>query len=396
MKPHATVRLVVAAALALSASAWAQAFELDLSESTEKAAPAYRPILAILGAVSAEAPSDTVTANRARQLEFELVRLAKLNDTFQSVIDPTSVAARLGARKEAALKCDNWGCMEKLAKELGAHRILVASVEKEGVGSKVTLKAYDPSQPELLSGSVESGEKAERTFAGVGGKSQAQKDKEYLRHIAGFLVTTLGKLTTPNGKIVVDNPEPSATVNFDGQDVGQGRLEVVTHRGQHTIKVVTDAYKPFEQIVTVEPAKDVPVKVLLVAKPLEHPLETQKPVSTGPSIASKPGLYVAVLGVAMLIAGVAMGQQAKATEAKAVTDGTPGAIVPVTRAQMKDAQSKALAANVLGGVGAAAIVGGGAWLYVSIKSSPKSAAGGTGEPGEVKEFGAIIGIGGSF
>ena len=126
VKPHASVRLVVAAALALSAAAWAQAFELDLSESTEKAAPAYRPILAILGAVSAEAPSDTVTANRARQLEFELVRLAKLNDTFQSVIDPTSVAARLGARKEAALKCDNWGCMEKLAKELGAHRILVA------------------------------------------------------------------------------------------------------------------------------------------------------------------------------------------------------------------------------------------------------------------------------
>lgn len=387
-------RLLAACTLAASAATWAQAFEMDLSESSDKAPPAYRPVLAILGAVSTEGAGDTVTANRAKELEFELVRLAKLNDTFQSVIDPTSVAARLGARKEEALKCDNWACMEKLAKDLGAHRILVASVSKEGIGSKVTLKAYDPSQPELLSGSVDSGEKAERTFAGVGGKSQAQKDKEYLRHVAGFLVTTLGKLTTPNGKIVVDNPEPSAPVNFDGQDVGTGKQEIITHRGQHTIKVSTEAYKPFEQIVTVEPAKDAVVKVTLIAKPLEHPLELQKPISTGPSIATKPGLYVAIAGLAALVVGVVMGQQAMAVSAKAVEDPTTH-IVPVTRAQVKDAQGKAVMANVLSGIGAAAMVGGGAWLYVSLASEKKpGGTGGSGEPGEIKEF--TLGVGGTF
>ena len=237
----------------------------------------------------------------------------------------------------------------------------------------MTLKAYDPSQPELLSGSVDSGEKAERTFAGVGGKSQAQKDKEYLRHVAGFLVTTLGKLTTPNGKIVVDNPEPSAPVNFDGQDVGTGKVEIITHRGQHTIKIITDAYKPFEQIVTVEPAKDAQVKALLVAKPLEHPIEMQKPVSTGPSIASKPGLYVAIVGLAALVAGVVHGPAGQGHRGQGGARRRP-ALVPITRAQAKDAQSKALAANVLGGVGAAALVGGGAWLYVSLGSSSKGKA----------------------
>ncbi len=386
------IRSLLFASFAFALPALAQDFELDLSEPGVPLE--FRPTLAVIGAVPAD--GEEVTKDRAKLLEAELVKQATSGDQFRTVTEPDLASKSLAEGWAEARACAAWACFEKVAKALKVNRVILATVVKEGSGSEVTLHAYDPGFSELLTVTQDSGEKAERSFAGLGpGKSRAQKDREFAKKMAGFLRQGLTKLATANGKIVVDNPEVTALVTVDGVEVGTGSVEAPVQRGSRVVRVTAAGYEPYEETVSVEPARAVTVKVTLRAKALERPLLTQtKDVVETQPLYNRPGLYVALAGVAAAGVGLAFGAMAQGTASKAAQPDADG-VVPVTRAQARAAQTNALLANVLVGSGAALVAGGGVWMFL-VPTTSRTTAVETAPPAEGGGFGVMIGAGGTF
>lgn len=370
--------------------ALAQGFELDLTEEPPpRPPPELRPALAVLSVTAAD--EDAVSIGRAKLLEAELLKQLAQGDDFQTVMEPSLVAKTLEADAEKALTCSDWACFEALAKRLKVHRVVRLTVAKSGPGSEVTVIAYDPGFSELLTLKQDSGEKAERSFLGVAGKSQAQKDREFIKKIAPFLESAMKKVATPNGKIAVDSPEASATATIDGVEAGIGSFEAVVQRGTHVVKVAAAGFEPFEETVKVEPLQTVTVKVMLKAKEIVAPPPVVVQPSTGRPLHQRPGLYVAIAGAAAVGVGLAFGQMATNVQNKVNAGGDP---VDVTRAAAKAAPTHALLANILVGAGAAMIAGGTVWMILTPTSSTMPSVDPSGEQSTVT--GAMFGLGGSL
>jgi hypothetical protein len=251
--------------------------------------------------------------------------------------------------------------------------------------------AYDPGFSELLTLKQDSGEKAERSFLGVAGKSQAQKDREFIKKIAPVLESAMKKVATPNGKVAVDSPEASATATIDGVEAGIGSFEAVVQRGTHVVKVAAAGFEPFEETVKVEPLQTVTVKVMLKAKEIVAPPPVVVRPSTGRPLHQRPGLYVAIAGAAAVGVGLAFGQMATNVQNKVNAGGDP---VDVTRAAAKAAPTHALLANILVGAGAAMIAGGTVWMILTPASSTMPSVDPSVE--QSTATGAMFGLGGSL
>ncbi len=382
--------------LVFALPALAQDFEgLDLSgdEPTPQIANEYRPTLAVISVKAAD--KEDVSASRARQLEAELLKQLGQGDLFQTVTEPSQVRTQLAAEFAAAEACIDYACFDALAKKLNVHRVVRLTVAKHGAGSMVEMYGFDPGFNEVLHVGQESGEKAEKSFLGVAGKSQAAKDKEFLKKMGGFLTQVQKRLSTANGKIIVDNADPGALVTIDSSEGGVGNVEAIVQRGVRTVKVTAKGFKPFEKSVTVEPAKDVTVQVTLEAIPLAP--VAQPVVKEGPSqnVFTKPGLYLALIGAGAIATGIAFGQSAQNVKTRVEAGGDP---VQVTRAEAKGAPTQALLANVLVGAGAAAVAGGVTWIIVTLPPpAPTESVKPVIEPTEsVTPAGAMLRIGGSF
>ena len=381
----------------LATAALAQDFELDLTEEKPVTPPEFRPTLGVLSIKAAD--TDEVSASRARQLEAELLKQLGQGELFQTVTEPSSVRTQLGAGFAAVEACVDYSCFEAAAKKLKVNRLVRLTVQKHNVGSMVTMYGYDPGFNEVLVVSQESGEKAEKAFLGVAGKTQAQKDREFLKKMNAFLVQVQKTMSIPNGKIVVQN-DPSALVTLDGAEAGTGSVELIAQRGTRTVKVTSAGYKPFEQTVTVESLKTATVNVSLVALPLEAVVVVKKEEGPKGGIFTKPGLYMAVLGAAAVGVGIAFGQSAQGVKTRLAAGGDP---VAVTRADAKNAPTNALMANILVGAGAALVAGGVTWVILTptpggapAVPAPKT---GTGEPTETttpSPPGAMLNFGGTF
>jgi hypothetical protein len=165
-------RRLVGLSVALFCSiGFAQGFELDLSEP--EVPPEFRPTLAVIGISSGEAAEDPIVTSRAKMLEAELVRIAAANPAFGKVMDPGQAAQELGAKAAEARKCIDFACLDTLAKALKVDRLILGTVTKSGPASMLTLYGFDAVLPEVVQGTVESGEKAEKAkiggFAGIQG-----------------------------------------------------------------------------------------------------------------------------------------------------------------------------------------------------------------------------------
>lgn len=381
--------------LLLASGALAQEFELDLTEEKPVVPVELRPTLAVLSVKSAD--GDEVSASRARQLEAELLKELGQGDQFQTVIEPSDVRQQLGKDVSRFDACVDYACFEAAAKALKVHRVLRLTVQKQGPGSLVTLYGFDPGLNEVLVVAQDSGEKAEKAFLGVTGKSQAQKDKEFMKKMVPFLGQVQKSLATPNGKIVIDN-DPSAVASVDGVEAGVGSTEFIAQRGRRTVKATAAGYKPFETSVTVEPGKSVDVKVILVAIPID-PVVVQRPVEQPANgVFTRPGLYIAVAGAIVAGIGIGFGQAAQSVQTRLEAGGDP---VGVTRAEAKAAPTQALLANVLVAAGGAALVGGVTWVLLTpTPAGPGPVVKpGTVEPTETQTpgpTGAMLNLGGSF
>ncbi len=380
----------------LATAALAQDFELDLTEEKPVTAPEFRPTLGVISVKAADA--EEVSASRARQLEAELLKQLGQGDLFQTVTEPSAMRTQLGAEFAAVDACVDYACFEAAARKLKVNRLVRLTVQKHNVGSMVTMYGYDPGFNEVLVVSQESGEKAEKAFLGVAGKTQAQKDREFMKKLNGFLVQVQKTLSIPNGKIIVEN-DPSAVVMVDGVESGIGSMEVIAPRGNRTVKVTSPGYKPFEQSVTVQPTQAATVRVALVALPLEPVVVVKREKPEGGGFFTRPGLYLAVLGAAAVGVGIYFGQTAQAVKTRVEAGGDP---VTVTRAEAKNAPTNALLANVLVGTGAAVFAGGVTWVILTpTPGGPPAAAPpktNTGEPTETTPTptGAMLNFGGTF
>lgn len=383
--------LFVAVAVLFAAPSLAQDFELDLSEEKPpKPPPELRPTVAVLSVTAAD--KEESSAGRAKILESEVLKQLAQSDDFQTVVEPSLVVKTLGAEAGKAQTCADWACFDWAAKALRVHRALRITVAKAGPGSEVTVIGYDPGFSELLTLSQESGEKAEKSFLGVAGKSQAQKDREFIKKIAGFIKSSLVKMATPNGKISVDSPEASAAATIDGVEAGVGSFEAVVQRGLRTVRVAVAGFEPFEEQVKVEPQKTAPVKVTLKAKPMEVAAPVAVVQDPGTPIYQRPGLYLAVAGAVAVGVGIAFGQMAMGTQRAIDAGGDP---VSVTRAQAKNASTQALLANILVAGGGALVAGGAVWVILtpSAGAPPPPAV----EPGSKDTgAGAMVHFGGTF
>lgn len=384
------MRVSLLLVLCVSGLAQAQDLEMDLTEDTPKLGPEFKPSIALIGVAAADA--DEVTQGRARLLETAVLKFFGQSDQFGTVYEPAMVARAVGTeRLDAAKKCNDFECFESILAATKAHRLVRFTVAKAGAGSSVTMVGFDPGFNEVLSQTADSGEKAEKTtFAGVQGKTQAQKDREFLRNVGPFVKEWLGKLSTPNGKLVVDNVEQAAQVLVDGLEVGTGSFDTIVQRGTRRVKVNATGYLPFEQQVTIEPGKTATLKVSLVARPVEVVREAKPEPARGPSVFARPGLYVAVAGAIAAGVGVALGQMSAGVSARLKAGGDP---VAVTRTEAKTAATQAVLANVLVGVGGAAVVGGVVWVIVTPAVGPSK---NSLEPSESSIGGAVIEFGGRF
>jgi hypothetical protein len=379
--------------VALTASA--QDLGLDLSEA--KTPPEFRPSIGFIGVTPAEA--DAMLSARAKLLEAELFKAIGEAENFGVMKTPTDAA---GVSTEAR-KCQDFACLDGLAEKMGVQRLVGATLRKEGPGTVLAFYGFDPALPAVLPAQVESDEKQDKAkmggFAGLAGKTQQQRDKEFLIKAKPVFNEMLKALSTPLGKLSVDVIEAKAVTRWKGKDVGVGSFEKTLPAGAYELEVSADGYTPFNSTAKVEPMKTAQVKVTLIAKAVERPVAVVEHVEEGNPIYKRPGVFLAVAGVIAMAVGFGLGANAKSIEGRAV----PGAdgILPITRAQAHAATTDALLANILVPIGAAALAGGVVWafvvpLFAKKPAAPPSGPAAPSEGGEGSGFGATFGFGARF
>ncbi len=380
----------------LALPSFAQDLELDISEDADepKTSEELKPTLAIISVRAID--KDETSGPRAKQLSQEFLKQIANDGRFSNIVAPDVAKIQLGGDFSKFDNCTtDYSCFEEAAKRLKVNRVVRLTVEKHGAGSQVEMFGYDPAFPEILHVGQDSGEKAEKTFFGVAGKSQAKKDQEYLKKMIPFLKQVQKRLATPNGNIHVDNADPGALVSVDGVQAGAGTLDSIVQRGVHTVKVTSAGYKPFEQHVTVEAGKEIVVKVTLEAIPLDPNAQPKVVEAANPKTGGViGGASLAVVGAAAVVTGVILVVQAQAVS-KQINGTTPGQPVEVSRADAKAAPTKNIVGDVLMGVGGAAMAGGITWIAVTLAPEPPKAIIKTIEPNETATGGMIY-IGGQF
>lgn len=339
---------------------------IDLAEPTVPME--FRPSIAFVG-LQPLGPDGDAQGPRVRVLEPELLKVVMASTDFAKTLSPAQVTAALGPDDAAkARSCADYACLEALAQRLNVDRLVLGSVAKAGPGSLLTLLGFDSGLPEVASLQLDSGEKQEKAllggFAGIQGKSQAQKDREFAKKAAPALFELLKKLNTPNGKLVVDCLENGAVSTGRGRELGKGSFEVVLPRGKLELEVTAEGCLPFRASVEVRPQQLSTVKVALVARPLEvkaAPTVPQAP--RGTPFYARPGLYLAVAGLAAVVTGLVLGFNAKRLERRAgdITDG----VADISAAQASTARTQALLANVLVASGGALTAGGAIWFALT-------------------------------
>jgi hypothetical protein len=177
--------------------------------------------------------------------------------------------------------------------------------------------------------------------------------------------------------MVVPSIEVTADVfvgSFLRIDVADGRVRRVTRQTQTEAELLDDVEPMLRELFDLPPMEESPDTGLSTSSSSQRgassassandtELEDDRPFPVGPVI-------VAGVGVAAIVAGVISGvlsQNAQTSYAETPTDTVAG--VNAAHDHLDTAERSAIAANVLIGVGAAAIVGAAAWWLFG-KSSP--------------------------
>lgn len=398
-------RALVAVSLVVCNTALAQeelelGLGLDLTEPSTP--PEFKPSLAIIGVVPVPATpeEEPVLIARAEGVNIALLPAAMQGDAFSRVMSAEESKEALGAELEGAAKCAEQACLEKLAQQLDVDRVITGQLVQSGGETKLSLTGYDRGARKVFTAQAESAEKAMRRqlsgFSGIGGKSQATKDREFLSKVNGPVYALISDLKTALGAVDVRSYEPDVEVTLNGRKAGKGSFVKYVAAGEYSVHAESPDVFPFDTKVTVEPAQTTEVALALTARPKNAapPAVTETP-ATGSPLYKRPGLYVALAGALALGVGAMLGANAKGVERRAV-DADGDGILEVTRAEAMNAKSSALLANVLMASGGAAVAGGVVWMFVAPGTKAAATVDGPVVEPEGAGGGFTVGVGGVF
>jgi hypothetical protein len=380
------------------AQAQAQELGLDLSEDELASIDnRFAPSLAFTGIQ----PVGNRQAARTNRLNTEFQReLAQATQAgrFSRVLGPKEVQPALKALHKTIAECKDKACLELLASTLGVDRIIAGSLTQSGPGSLLTLWAYDPVMSQPATETAESPEREQKeqtsSFTGLLKPSKAKTEAEFLSRSRSAWSRMTANLATGLGKLVVDAVESSTQISLSGKEIGRGSFEKLVERGQYSLLAEAEGFLPFKTDVHIRPNQVELVKVLLVAKPLDRPFDHRSwkdPESqrANKPIFSRPGLYVAIAGLAVAGAGVYFGHTAKSIEKRGI-DTVGNGIIDITRKEANRAKLYALLSNILMGSGGAMVAGGTIWMFVApgkVAENPLD---------DVQRTGVVVGMGGTF
>ncbi len=359
-------------------------FGLDLTSEVSQID--LRPTLAIIGVAVKPAGSEQATEPSSSELALTeriastLLAESRKDNLFVNVLTPEQVREKLGTSYRDALRCAEAECMEKLLARLDAHRALAVQLSAGTKDTFVRLIGFNRGQRGVEVADVE-----------AEGPPRAELQGE----IASNTGPVLQKLSTPLAQLKVTPDEATAAVMLDGQPVGTGKVDTKVSAGRHLLRITAQGMVPFERDLQLESGRTLEVRVDLSAVQVagssgfaDPDMMTVKKAGGFGNLWARPGFYVALGGMVALAAGAGLGASAQATAGRFV-DANQDGILDVTRAEAMTAQRNALLANVLMGVGGAAIAGGAAWMFIGPAPQPSVASAGGG-------MGLTVMAGGTF
>lgn len=380
-RPRAIRVLLGVLALVLTMPAKAQEMGLDLSDDTPAA---LKPSLALL---PIRVPAGATAANKAHaeKLNGLLGMAAQRTGWFDRVVIPGAAAEMLGARTGALQSCETAECLLEAARVLATDRVVAAQMTFGAGGPVLKLFGYDPG-----AGTVDD--------VAVDGQGKPGFD----RAVALAFKPFLERLATAPGSLRVVTNVPMAAVDLPFRNLGTGTVERTVPAGTYRVRVSAPDYLPFEGEVTVESKGKAEVVANLAPKAVAAPLVARadlepaptevRSTSSGKPFYKRPGLYVAVVGLAAAAVGLGFGMSASNVGKRAV-DSDNDRIYEVTRAELKKAQSDAMLGNILMAAGGAVTLGGVLWFALEPTTGPGQGK----EPGsEPHVVGMVLHVGGEF
>jgi hypothetical protein len=307
--------------------------------------------------------------------------------------DPAEARQQLEGEYETALRCGDGACFRTPADTLDADLVTTGRLALEDGRWTLRLWTYDRDR-----GVVETDE--------VSGRKPA--DGNFIRQGGAMLAKRVTELARPRALLKVSSNVSSAVVRVGERMLGVGTVETKLPPGEVQLVVEADDYTPFTKTLTLTSGKteEVQVRLELTGPAPEGPpadaVATKKKKSGksssggGASVFSRPALYTALVGLAAVGVGAALGSSSKGVISRAQPDAN--GVLGVTRAEYQAAQQQgALATALMAGGGA---VAGGSLLWLVIvpahAESPSSSLGPVSSGAGKSDTSLHLMIGGSF
>ena len=360
---------------------------LDLSAGLDLSVPGadLQPRFALVGL---ETP-DKAGAAVAKRWVGWLQSVAMRTGQVVRAADPSEARQQLEGEYETALRCGEASCFGPAADTLDVDLLATASLALEGGTWTLRLWTYDRDR-----GVVE-------TDVVPGRKPN---DSNFIREAGTVLQKRVAELARPRALLKVSCNVSQAVVRVGPRVLGAGTVEAKLPPGEVELVVEADEYATYTRTLTLAPGKTEEVKVRLEMNgpaPEGPPADAVASVkkksgkgSGGASLMSRPAFYSAVVGLAAVGAGVAMGLGVQGKARDADGDG----VLDITRRDYLAARRQSMLSTALMAGGGAVAGGSLLWLLVvPSRSEPSSASlasrgSGTGTAGTALHFV----IGGSF
>jgi hypothetical protein len=357
---------------------------LDLSGGSSNSE--LLPRVVVLGMDTPERAGAAVAVRWLRGL----FTVARSNDQWVLSVPLKEARERLGDGYAPALRCTEASCLAQPADLLGADLLVTSRLALEDGGWTFRLWTYDRDRNTVEADSV---------------TGRSPRDVKFQKAGAALLAQRLQGLARKRATLAVKVNMAQAVVRLGDKTLGSGSLERNVPPGDSTLVVEADGFTSYNKPVSLKPGEKTSVEVYLEASgpapegPSDVVAEDSGPSGgeSKPSIFKRPALYTAVVGVVAMVAGVAVGMQAKQIADRAPdTDGN--GIANITRQERLDVKSKANLSTMLV-TGGAAVAGGSAlWLVLMPTRSEAKATvvPGADSPAPASSTAIHLLLGGSF